>query len=170
MVALLGKLHGVFCRSGLMINMNKSRASEFTTNLPSEEEYCNLRSVAGWGSISVANAKRSLAATAVCICARDDQSILGFGRAVGDGLLYFYISDIFVHPGQRGTGLGAEIGRRLLIEIDKQAIPGATVAVVAAPGRESFYEKIGLTSCPNEFFGSGLVYLEPIRQMISEQG
>ncbi|MEL6665417.1 MAG: GNAT family N-acetyltransferase [Pseudomonadota bacterium] len=149
------------------MNTGKSRAPEFTTKCPSEEEYCNLRSAAGWGNISMANAKRSLAATAICICARDNHRIVGFGRAVGDGLLYFYVSDVFVHPEQRGTGLGAEISRRLLLEIDKQALPGATVAVVAAPGRERFYEKIGFTSCPNEFFGGGLVYLKPIRKMIS---
>jgi len=39
---------------------------------------------------------------------RDDR-LLGFCRAVSDGVSFAYLADVYVHPEARGRGLGAEI-------------------------------------------------------------
>jgi len=88
--------------------------------------------------------------------------LVGFGRVVGDGVLYFYIADVFVDPAQRGQGLGDLIISTIIDRIREMAEPTATVAVLAAPGRESFYEKFGFERCPNKYFGDGMAFLEPI--------
>ena len=44
---------------------------------------------------------------------RDDR-LLGFCRAVSDGVSFAYLADVYVHPEARGRGLGAEIVREMV--------------------------------------------------------
>ena len=127
----------------------------FHTELPTVSEYSALRCLAGWGDISEDVASKALSSTAISICTRYDGALVGLGRVVGDNALYYYVSDIFVHPDRRGLGLGEMIISRLVNELKKVSEPGATIAVLSAPGR-----------CPNDFFGEGMVFLEPIERML----
>lgn len=137
--------------------------------LPSANEYKTMRSIAGWGDVSEATASKAIKLTAISLCARRDRKLVGLGRVVGDNALYFYISDVFVHPSERGRGLGEEIIRRLVARVRETAEPGASVAVLAAQGREKFYEQAGFKSCPNELFGQGMAYLEPMERLLSKR-
>jgi len=134
----------------------------FRDERPNAHEYRALRHLADWGDISEATATRALASTAISLCVSHQTDLVGLGRVVGDGDLYFHVSDVFVHPAARGTGLGEEILHRLLCTVRAMADPGATVAVLAAPGREPFYAKAGFTTCPNAVFGQGMACLDPI--------
>ena len=135
--------------------------------LPSADEYRTLRRIAGWGDIPKATAGKALASTAISLCARRDTKLVGLGRVVGDNALYFYVSDVVVHPDERGSGLGNQIIQGLVARVRDVAEPGASVAVLAAPGREEFYEQAGFKACPNAYFGQGLAYLEPIERLFS---
>ena len=130
--------------------------------LPSPAEYRSLRGAAGWGELSEEIAQKALSSSSISICVRKGSKLVGFGRVVGDGVLYFYIADVFVDPAQRGQGLGDLIISTIIDRIREMAEPTATVAVLAAPGRESFYEKFGFERCPNKYFGDGMAFLEPI--------
>lgn len=83
-------------------------------------------------------------------------------------MLYFYISDVFVHPTQRGSGLGQTLVSELIDRIKIVAEPGATVALLSAPKREEFYELAGFQRCPNKIFGHGMAYLEPIERLLRD--
>ena len=131
--------------------------------LPTAEEYVLIRNLAGWGHISKTTAIKSLSSTVISVCVRHDETLVGFGRVVGDGVLYFYVSDIFVHPSQRGRRLGEAIMGEIVEQVRATAQPGATIAVLAAPGRETFYERAGFKRCPNDVFGQAMAFLEPIR-------
>ena len=137
----------------------------FEEAAPTATEYKDLRRLAGWGHISEAVAQAAVHATALSLCARHSGELVGLGRVVGDGVLYFYISDIFVHPSQRGQRLGEALIDQLLARVREMAEPGATVAVLSAPDRETFYERAGFQRCPNAVFGAGLAYLEPIDRL-----
>lgn len=137
--------------------------------VPQPSEYANLRTLAGWGEISTSVAEKALRNTALSICAREDGLLVGLSRAVGDGVLYFYISDVFVHPGQRGLGLGQKLLRELVEKVSEASAPGATIAVLSAPGREDFYQSVGFQPCPNAVFGQGMTYLEPIERILGTQ-
>ena len=43
-------------------------------------------------------AEISLQNSIYCITVKDNNQIIGMGRIVGDGAIYFYIQDIVVHP------------------------------------------------------------------------
>ena len=140
--------------------------STTTGTPPTADELADLREQMGWGRISTAAAAQSLRGALHTVGVRDAAGrLVALGRLVGDGVLTFYVADIMVHPDARGQGLGDRLMAALREYIDAHAAPGATVAVLAAPGRASFYERHGFTACPSRYFGEGMAYLAPIEAL-----
>ncbi len=123
---------------------------------PTAEEFVTLRAACGWGAVDPAIAERALTAGLIGVVARDGDRLAGFGRVVGDGVLYFYIQDVIVHPDFRGRGVGRLIVEALLAEVLRQAPVGATIGLMAAAGKEGFYQKFGFVRRPNERLGAGM--------------
>lgn len=127
------------------------------SNLPlTADEFVELRAACGWGTVDPAIAERALASGLLDVVARDGGRLAGFGRVVGDGVLYFYVQDVIVHPDFRGRGVGRLIIEALLAEVLKRAPIGATIGLMAARGKEGFYEKFGFTRRPTEQLGAGM--------------
>ena len=105
---------------------------------PTAEEFVELRAACGWGAVEPAIAERALAAGLLGVVARDGNRVAGFGRVVGDGVLYFYLQDVIVRPEFRGQGVGGLIVEALLDEVLRQAPVGATIGLMAAEGKEGF--------------------------------
>ena len=74
--------------------------------------------------------------------------LVGMGRLVGDGAMYWYLQEIIVLPEYQGKGIGKSIVNRLIEHIKSTAVPGTRVDVglTAVKGKESFYEKFGFTA------------------------
>ncbi|WP_370674533.1 GNAT family N-acetyltransferase [Pleomorphomonas sp. PLEO] len=123
---------------------------------PTAEDFARLRAACGWGAIDLAIAERALAAGLISVVARDGTCLAGFGRVVGDGVLYFYLQDVIVHPDFRGQGVGRMVVEALLAEVLRRAPIGATIGLMAAEGKEGFYEKFGFTRRPTERLGAGM--------------
>ena len=51
--------------------------------------------------------------------------VVGMGRIVGDGAIYFYIQDVAVKPEHQGRGVGRQIMEHLLAYLQAQAPPKA---------------------------------------------
>ena len=58
------------------------------------------------------------------------QELIGFARAVTDGILRAYVEDVIVAPGWRGRG----VGRALLAGLTGAARPGSRRDAVLLPG------------------------------------
>ena len=123
---------------------------------PSLADFIALRAAEGWGEISQDTARASLKGGLVTVCAYERDTLAGFGRVVGDGVLYFYIQDLIVAPPFRGKGYGRAMLDHLLANIKKQAAPGATIGLMAAHGKEAFYESFGFVARPTEACGAGM--------------
>lgn len=76
-----------------------------------------------------------------CITVKDNDQIVGMGRIVGDGAIYFYIQDIVVHPDYQKNGIGKEIMTILDEYLKRNAPDKAFVGLFASQGKEPFYEK-----------------------------
>ena len=74
--------------------------------------------------------------------------MVGMGRLVGDGAMYWYLQDIIVQPEYQGQGIGRMIVNRLLEYIKENAMPGTKIEIglTAVKGKEPFYEKFGFSS------------------------
>ena len=80
------------------------------------------------------------------------------GRAVSDRGYVVYIADVIVVPEYQGQGLGRVIMEMLMTRIKAALKPGyrVMVSLLAAKGKESFYNKFGFVDRPNESFGCGM--------------
>ncbi len=67
----------------------------------------------------------------------DGTTLVGFGRAISDGVRQAAIYDVAVLPEYQGKG----IGRKIIYHI-VEANPGCNFILYSSPGKEGFYEKL----------------------------
>jgi ribosomal protein S18 acetylase RimI-like enzyme len=65
-------------------------------------------------------------------------TMIGFGRAVSDGVYQSAVYDVAVLPEYRKQGIGTAVMKNLL-----ERLPAGNVILYANIGREGFYEKLG---------------------------
>jgi len=68
-----------------------------------------------------------------------DETLIGVGRALADGIDCSYICDVAIHPKYQGQGIGKEIVNKL-IELSKGH---NKIILYSYPGKERFYSKLG---------------------------
>lgn len=71
------------------------------------------------------------------IFAFDDDKLIGFGRAISDGVYQAAIYDVAVLPEYQGKGIG-----KIIVDNIIKHSPGCNVILYASPGKEIFYEKL----------------------------
>ena len=126
--------------------------------LPAAAEYIDLRMRLGWGAIGEATAERTIQSAAFTISLRRHDRLLGIARVMGDGALFFFLADLIVALELRGGGYGDRLMEAVTAYFDRNAKPGATIALIPLSGRESFYERFGFLRCPSGHFGPGMPY------------
>lgn len=117
---------------------------------PTVEEYQRLRRAVGWGAMTDEAVTAGLPRALYSVVLERDGEVVGCGRVVGDGGLYFYVQDIIVLPELRGRGLGARIMGSVMAYLERTARPGAFVGLMAAEGVEGFYEPYGFRRRPDD--------------------
>lgn len=136
---------------------------KFVYDKPEPSEYIQIRSESGFGKISLSQSERSLDNSLFIVSVYQTKKLIGIGRIVGDGVLYFYISDVLISPDIKGKGVGGRIMEELISYLNKTANPLSTISLLAAPNKEDFYTKYGFELCPNEYFGKGLSYTKLVK-------
>lgn len=129
---------------------------EYLCENPSPKEYNYLRREVGWAEIVESGVKIGLANTLFTVVAREKSAIVGMGRVIGDGMLVFYIQDIIVLPAYQKRGIGKEVMRFIMEYIDGKVVDNSTIGLMAATGKESFYEQFGFVQRPTEQTGAGM--------------
>jgi len=69
----------------------------------------------------------------------DTGQVVGFATAMTDAVLSAFIPLLEVTPGRRGEGIGSELVRRLLAQLQ----PIYAVDIVCDPALHPFYERLG---------------------------
>ncbi len=131
-----------------------------TESAPTAAEYVALRQSMGWGTVDEETARVTIERACFSACLRREGRLVGLVRAIGDGCLYFAVSDVMVSPELRGGGHGAALMKALVAYLKRSARPGASVTLQPLAGREAFYEKFGFVRCPGGPFGQGMVFAD----------
>lgn len=76
-----------------------------------------------------------------------ERQLLGVARVITDFSYCAYVSDLAVARPQQGAG----IGLGLLDAVRQQVGPEVTVILIAAPGVETYYDKIGMSRVAHAF-------------------
>lgn len=122
------------------------------------EEYNAVRKSVGWREIPTEQAKRGLLGTYYLTAAVMDGQTVGMARLISDGGYVAYLADVIVNQEYQGHGIGRLILNDIIDYIKNTLSQGEQVMVilVAAKGKEEFYEKFGFIRRPNEQYGAGM--------------
>lgn len=123
--------------------------------LPDAADYNRLRQIVGWGAHPVGVAEPALARSLYGVCALLDGAVVGMARVIGDGGLAYYVQDVIVEPAHQGRGIGGQLMDRVMAYLRAHAVQGAVVGLMAAAGKEGFYERYGFTRRPPSAWGRG---------------
>ena len=111
------------------------------------EDFIKLKVSAGFRERPVELVEKALQNNLFDVVAVANGEVIGMGRLVGDGVMYWYLQEIVVHPEYQGMGIGTAIVNRLLEYITDHTEPGnfTSVGLTAAEGKEGFYERFGFS-------------------------
>lgn len=107
------------------------------------EEYQLLRSTTGWDMLDDLVVEKALKNDLFSICIFDESQLIGMGRVIGDGAIYFYIQDVIVHPNYQGIGIGEMLMQNIEEYLSEAANTNSFIGLMAAAGVSPFYERFG---------------------------
>jgi len=110
---------------------------------PTVQEYNAVRLAAGLTVKDELAAQRGLSKTLFGICIIHDDAVVGIGRVIGDGGLFFDIVDVAVVAEHQRRGVGKMIMDGLMGYVELNARPSSLICLMANKDIAPFYEKYG---------------------------
>ena len=123
---------------------------------PSPDDYRRLRQIAGLSPKSAEAAEAGLPNTLFAVLIHKDGRAVGMGRVIGDGGLFFQITDMAVDPAHQGQGLGKAIMERLTDHLRRTAPAGAYVSLIADGEAHRLYAQFGFAPTAPASIGMAL--------------
>ena len=110
---------------------------------PSVKEYNDVRLAAGLTVKDELAAQQGLSHTLFAICVIHNDVVVGIGRVIGDGGLFYDIVDVAVVAEHQRRGVGKMIMDGLMGYVELNARPSSLICLMANKGIAPFYEKYG---------------------------
>ena len=128
-------------------------------NIDNVKEFNELYDAVGWGSYEEEISKKALSNNIYSVSIYDNNNIIGYGRIIGDGIVFLYIHDIMVKPEYQGKGIGKTIMNKLLAQIHElqKVNPDLRTYLGASKGKEEFYKKCGFITREEANLGAGMI-------------
>ncbi len=120
-------------------------------NILQAEDFIRLRIEAGFVEIPADHARKALQNGLINVSAIYNGELVGMGRLVGDGAMYWYLQEIIILPPFQRKGIGTMIVNHLVDYAKANSKTGkfTTIGGVSAKGKEPFYEKMGFEIISN---------------------
>lgn len=122
-----------------------SRKHQITERAPTVAEYNRVRRAAGLSVKDETATERGLAGTLYAVCVLLCKEIIGIGRVIGDGGLFYDIVDVAVVAEHQKKGVGKMIMDALMSYVDAHAPPTSLICLMANKGIAPFYKRYGFT-------------------------
>lgn len=102
------------------------------------QEVRNILKAVGMSYVDEELHKKSFENSYTVVFIFHEEKLIGFGRAISDGLRQSAIYDVAILPEYQGLGIG-----KLIIENIVNNTPTCNFILYASPGKEGFYENLG---------------------------
>lgn len=130
-------------------------------NTLTAEHFREVRDMCGLARIDAEVVRRALSRSVLTMrAATEDGSTAGMLRVVGDGVVVFMLYDLMICPRFRGLGIASEMVRRMIQIVRGGVSPNAWACInlIAAPGKEPFYRRLGFAELSRGETGSAMQY------------
>lgn len=130
---------------------------KYEENTLKTEDIQKIRKAVHWSMFTEHQLQQALNMTVYSIVVKDDEDVIAMGRLIGDGI-YYLICDVAVIPEYQKQGIGTKIIEKIIeyVQNHLQNNEYCSIQLIAAKGKESFYEKLGFTKIPNDLSGHGM--------------
>lgn len=121
-------------------------------------DFIRLYESAGWGTKREDMVHVSLMNSFATFTVEQDGIIIGMARLLGDGGMSFYLKDLVILPEYQEQGIGRKLLEHVQCYIRARLEKGwtASLELMSAKGKETFYKKAGFTENPSEYLGAGM--------------
>jgi GNAT superfamily N-acetyltransferase len=116
---------------------------EVIERTPTVVEYNDVRRDAGLSVKDSIAAAQGLSNSLYAVCIVHDDEVVGIGRVIGDGGLFYDLVDIAVVAEHQRKGAGKMIMDALMSYVNRNARPSSLICLMANKGIAPFYEKYG---------------------------
>ena len=123
---------------------------------PALDEFANLRAQAKWQNPDDKTLKVSIENSLFWVAVYHIDKLIGTGRIIGDGAMYFYIQDVIVAPSYQKQGIGHLVMAHIENYLSSTCSNGAIIALLSAHGKESFYRQYGYVKRDGDVLGLGM--------------
>ena len=132
----------------------KPRTYKIVERLPTEQEYWKLAKATGYSKLI----QKSCVSTALRnslfgVVALDDEQVVGTGRIVGDGAIFFYIQDLMVSPKYQKQGIGRSLLDGLMQYINEHAQWPCFVSLFTSKGLARLFTPYGFQGPETFLYG-----------------
>ena len=116
---------------------------ELELRTPGLADYMRLRAISGLTPFTEPAARAGLPGTFAAVVVLYQGTAIGMGRVIGDGGLFFQVTDIAVDPDHQGLGLGKAIVEALLDALSRRIASPAYVSLIADGEASRLYARFG---------------------------
>jgi ribosomal protein S18 acetylase RimI-like enzyme len=122
---------------------------EIIERTPTLEEFHQLCVSVGWEKMmNFQVIEKSLENSLYSVVILFESKIIGMGRIIGDGYVYFYLQDIVVHPEFQKMGVGTMIMDKFMSYLKENAPDQAFIGLFSSNEGKNLYEKYGIKQYP----------------------
>lgn len=123
------------------------------------DTYLQLRGGVHWKALSHEQAALALKNSLYVVAAYEEDTCVGMGRLVGDGVVICYVQDLIVLPYVQQQGIGSKILNELKQYAERLRVPDTEmmICLMCAKGREPFYKKHDFIARPTKELGPGMI-------------
>lgn len=129
--------------NNLVLQSERKMSYQLIERVPTVEEYSRVRHSAGLSVKDPVAAERGLANTLFGVSVVHEETVVGIGRVIGDGGLFYDIVDIAVVAEHQKQGVGKLIMNALMGYVDAHALPSSIVCLMSNKDVAPFYEQFG---------------------------
>lgn len=108
---------------------------------PTEQDYVSLRLRSGMGNKDLERSKIALMNSLFTVSIYYDESLIGFGRVVGDGGITYVVSDIMVDEKSQRRGFAEQIMKEIDNYLDENTYEDSYICLIANYPADLLYKK-----------------------------
>lgn len=120
---------------------------------PTAEEYISLRLRSGMGTKDLTRSQIALNNSLFVATIYDDETLIAFGRVVGDGGITYVVSDIMVDAAHRRRGLAEQIMQAIDHYFATHAHEDSYICLIANRPADQLYHKHHFEYLPEDKCG-----------------